>query len=225
MEKERVTIQDLASIIGTSPGTISRALNDKDGVGEELRARIKAVAKEMGYTPRRQHPKEVMLVFPLAGVGLGPYTSGLAVIQESLARQNCVAINGYERDPKSQVLIMESRNLAAAIYFCCNPNEEVIQVADKVALPLVLIHRESPLPHISSFVSDDFHGGYIATTHLLEQGRHRVAFLGPRKDYSPRLRWLGYCKAMEEQGATPIYYDPSYLNRPQELIRDLQARE
>ena len=41
MEKERVTIQDLASIIGTSPGTISRALNDKDGVGEELRARIR----------------------------------------------------------------------------------------------------------------------------------------------------------------------------------------
>ena len=27
-----------------------------------------------------------------------------------------------------------------------------------------------------------------------------------------------------KKGATPIYYDPSYLNRPQELIRDLQAR-
>ena len=37
--------------LGVSRGTVSKALNDKPGVSEELRKKIKQKAVELGYIP------------------------------------------------------------------------------------------------------------------------------------------------------------------------------
>ena len=47
---KNVTMRDIAKKVGVSTVTVSKALTDKDGVGSELRAVIKATAEEMGYT-------------------------------------------------------------------------------------------------------------------------------------------------------------------------------
>ena len=44
-----VTMQDIADRLGVSKVTVSKALNNKEGVGEELRLKIKKTAEEMGY--------------------------------------------------------------------------------------------------------------------------------------------------------------------------------
>lgn len=46
---KKVTMKDIANKLGVSSVTISKALNDKEGVSEEMRCKIKAVAEEMGY--------------------------------------------------------------------------------------------------------------------------------------------------------------------------------
>lgn len=47
--KNKVTMKDIANRLGVSSVTISKALNDKEGVSEELKEKIKKVANEMGY--------------------------------------------------------------------------------------------------------------------------------------------------------------------------------
>ena len=47
----RLTIKDLARLAGVASSTISRALNDLPGVSPEMRARIKRLAEETGFTP------------------------------------------------------------------------------------------------------------------------------------------------------------------------------
>ena len=47
MSKKNVTMSDIAKEMGVSTVTVSKALGDKDGVGSELRARIKEKAQEM----------------------------------------------------------------------------------------------------------------------------------------------------------------------------------
>ena len=42
-------MSDIAKELGVSTVTVSKALGDKDGVGSELRERIKQKAAEMGY--------------------------------------------------------------------------------------------------------------------------------------------------------------------------------
>ncbi len=45
----KFTLKKLAELVGTTPNTISRALNDKDGVSETTRERIKGVAAKYNY--------------------------------------------------------------------------------------------------------------------------------------------------------------------------------
>ncbi|MDE6738874.1 MAG: LacI family DNA-binding transcriptional regulator, partial [Lachnospiraceae bacterium] len=44
-----VKMADIAKVMGVSTVTVSKALSDQKGVSEELRARIKKKAQEMGY--------------------------------------------------------------------------------------------------------------------------------------------------------------------------------
>ena len=48
---DRTTIKDIARVAGVSPGAVSFALNDKPGVSEATRSRVKAVAKDLGWRP------------------------------------------------------------------------------------------------------------------------------------------------------------------------------
>ena len=48
-ERKSVSMQDLADQLGISKVTVSKALNGKDGVGEELKEKIFALARESGY--------------------------------------------------------------------------------------------------------------------------------------------------------------------------------
>jgi DNA-binding LacI/PurR family transcriptional regulator len=50
---ERVTIRDIAERAGVSKGAVSYALNGRPGVSDDTRARILAIAEELGWYPNR----------------------------------------------------------------------------------------------------------------------------------------------------------------------------
>ncbi len=45
------SMKDIAAVCGVSVATVSKALNDHSDIGEETKQHIKAVAREMGYSP------------------------------------------------------------------------------------------------------------------------------------------------------------------------------
>lgn len=47
-----VTLADIAAKVGVSNVAVSKALSGKPGVSEELRNKIKDIAREMGYVPK-----------------------------------------------------------------------------------------------------------------------------------------------------------------------------
>src|SRR3954471_22991993 len=53
MTHARVTIADIAARAGVSKGAVSYALNGRPGLSEATRARILAIADEMGWYPNR----------------------------------------------------------------------------------------------------------------------------------------------------------------------------
>ena len=50
-EKDMASLKDISKICGVSVATVSKALNDHKDIGEETKATIRRVAKEMGYSP------------------------------------------------------------------------------------------------------------------------------------------------------------------------------
>ncbi|MET0885683.1 MAG: LacI family DNA-binding transcriptional regulator, partial [Mycetocola sp.] len=49
--RSRLVIADIAKAAGVSPMTVSRALNDKPGVSDQTRLRIKRMVEDLGYRP------------------------------------------------------------------------------------------------------------------------------------------------------------------------------
>lgn len=50
-KKDKYTISDVAQMLGVSRSTISRAMNNSPGVGEELRKKVLDFVEEIGYQP------------------------------------------------------------------------------------------------------------------------------------------------------------------------------
>ncbi len=48
-QKKKVTLSDIAERLNISVVTVSKALSNKEGVGDDLRKQIKDLATEMGY--------------------------------------------------------------------------------------------------------------------------------------------------------------------------------
>ncbi len=51
MRKKQVTILELATRLGLSPSTVSRALNGRHRISAETQKRVKTLASELGYRP------------------------------------------------------------------------------------------------------------------------------------------------------------------------------
>ena len=51
--KKKVRLSDIADKLGISTVTVSKAIADKEGVGDDLRQQIKNLAEEMGYKTKK----------------------------------------------------------------------------------------------------------------------------------------------------------------------------
>lgn len=75
----KINIVDLANKLGVSTATVSRALNNKEGVGEKTRNKVIEMAKEMGYTPNviaktMRKEMNVVVIFPIKDENASHYT-------------------------------------------------------------------------------------------------------------------------------------------------------
>jgi DNA-binding LacI/PurR family transcriptional regulator len=81
--------------------------------------------------------------------------------------------------------------------------EEAIDLLEAAHLPYVSIKRRLIGRDVNCVVMDDERSGYDATTHLLELGHERVAFIGPSRLLIARDRERGYRRALIDHGIEP----------------------
>jgi DNA-binding LacI/PurR family transcriptional regulator len=75
---------------------------------------------------------------------------------------------------------------------------------ERIGVPVVLVnnHNEQSGRYTFSVSVDNEHGGHLATTHLIRQGHHRVAYVSGPADHSDDAeRLAGYRTALDEAGA------------------------
>lgn len=88
------TIKEIAERAGVSRGTVDRALNDRGRINPEVAERIKAIAKEMDYVPKKKKaakdaPLKLGIVTQLAKSSfMIPIRSGLQSIIGDLKKRN-----------------------------------------------------------------------------------------------------------------------------------------
>ena len=214
------TISDVAARAGVGVGTVSRVLNGRANVRPVTRAKVLDAIEALKYRPsplarnlslRRTHVIGVVVPFftspsavervrgVAAALARSPYDLMLFDIESEERREHAFQL--FDRGDRSDGLLMLS---------LIPPDEEVERLR-ATGLPCVLV--DAPHPGLPSVVIDDVHGGELATSHLIELGHRRIAFLGdkspdPFRFASSRDRTRGYELALSQAG---IERRPEYV--------------
>ncbi|MCX6332746.1 MAG: LacI family DNA-binding transcriptional regulator [Bacteroidia bacterium] len=217
---KEVTIYDVAKALKLSPSTVSRGLKNHPHIRKETRKKIQAAASEMGYRQnkfasnlRQKHTNTIGVVVPrlnsyfmataIAGIEKVTSENGYGLIisqsQESWRKEiSCISTLFNSRvDGLLVSLAYDTKNMN---HFNILFNRDI---------PVVFFDRVADCHGCMSIIIDNYKAGYEATSHLVEQGCRRIAYLGGnmlRNVYSERFR--GYRQALVDDN---IEFDQSLI--------------
>ncbi|CAM4455873.1 LacI family DNA-binding transcriptional regulator [Deinococcus marmoris] len=201
--RSSVTIQDVALAAGVSIGTVSRALRQQAGLSETTRGQVLRVAHELGYDTARVRAGKLRRVsFVLhrqhTGAGANLFYSHVLHGVEDECRARGLTLHFTSLDTGDDVAGLMRRNSTDGLLCVGFFEDDLLGQLRALGLPMVLVDHLAPgLPSVNS---DNVGGAHRATTHLLQTGRRRVAFIGGPDHHSICGRWLGYRQALYDAG-------------------------
>jgi DNA-binding LacI/PurR family transcriptional regulator len=215
MPETRVkTIADIARLAGVSKSTVSRALNDSPLIGVETKEQIQRIAREHRFErnePARRlslkksdvvalvtYPHESapasadpFLLEVMSGISAGLYAH----------RYDLLVIQQPAKDTAWIERYLDSGRVDGFIVLAATCTQRQMDALNDAGAPFVVWGRPSASGRFSSVTGDSLEGGRLATTHMLERGRERVAFLGgPAREPEVQQRYEGYATALREAG-------------------------
>jgi LacI family transcriptional regulator/LacI family repressor for deo operon, udp, cdd, tsx, nupC, and nupG len=212
------TIRDVAKFARVSIATVSRVLNNSPAVREDTRKRVEEAIEALDYSPNpiarklsRGRTHTIAVFLPL--FTLPSFVERLRGVHQELA-DNAYDLVLYsiesdrQRDEQLARLSSPSR-VDGLLLISLPPDDEQAALLLDSGMPTVLIDaNHAKFPHV---IVDDEYGGRLATTHLIDLGHERVAFLSDFLDTpfhkSMRLRYEGYRTALADAG---IPFDDAY---------------
>jgi LacI family transcriptional regulator len=210
--KERPTLADVARAAGVSMMTVSRALNQKTGVSDALRARILALANRMDFLPN--HVARGLATNQTRTIGLvvsdiaNPFFAQIARGVESMAYDRGYSVflintmESVERELSAIQSLMQHRIDGAVLCSSRQSAESLHKIIQQFSAA-VLLNRElkSPVPNVATINVNDQHAAHIAIQYLLKKGCRRIAYIaGPANSTSSNRRLKGYRAALQKAG-------------------------
>ncbi|MFN3588003.1 MAG: substrate-binding domain-containing protein [Spirosomataceae bacterium] len=206
--KWQPTILDIASSLGVSPSTVSKALNNRSDINPETRKVILKVAMELNYKPNllaqslhRGKSNTIGVVVP--NIVRPFFSSVLAGIQQ-VASQAGYRVMTCQSDESA---IIEQENIEALVasrvdgllisHSLETRNFDSLKLHTERGMPIVHFDRvahELPTPKV---VQQDFLGSFKLVEHLVKQQCKRIAILlGPPDLHICQARLEGYKTAL-----------------------------
>ena len=166
MKKTRLT--DLAAELGCSVAAVSYALNDRPGVSEKLRERVRELVRERNYEPLR--PRIAVLMTD-AGLSLGFYMFSLLNSLRGEAKRRGHQLLIVSRNDLS---LLEDRMVSGALSL--DFMHEIGRLFPKLKnMPLVCLNDlPNTLENVSTVHSDDEEGIRRALDYLVDRGHRRI---------------------------------------------------
>ncbi|MEK4849306.1 LacI family DNA-binding transcriptional regulator [Paenibacillus sp. FSL H7-0756] len=195
------TIKDVALKAGVSATTVSRVLNNRGYLSEELKHKVHQAMEELNYRPNelarslsRSKSNIIGLIIPHVSLPFfGELTSH---IEEHAYREGykLLLCNSWQDKQKEQEYIHMLRASRVDGIIMGSHTLEV-EAYRQMNLPLVTFDRQIS-PDIPYVCSDNYEGGKLATTLLIQKGCRHLAHIGGH----PKLNILSHlrCVAFED---------------------------
>ncbi|GLY99402.1 LacI family DNA-binding transcriptional regulator [Actinoplanes sp. NBRC 103695] len=201
------TIYEVAQRAGVSIATVSRALRGSELVTEATRARVRAAAAELRFTPNRsgrslaegRHAANG-IVFPEL---VGPYYAEVVLGYEEAAAGfgSSVLILATLRRPDAADAVRELAGRVDGLAIMGQSvGDDVVEEIAATGLPLVLLARD-PVSGVDTIRTRNEGTAASLTEHLLGHGYRSFAFLGdPEASPDVAGRYAGLSAALAAHG-------------------------
>jgi DNA-binding LacI/PurR family transcriptional regulator len=184
------TIKDIARLTGVSHSTVSRAFGGTSLISEKTSFRNRKVARELGCQPsaieRSLKTKQTKVVGVIINSIEDPFLSKILFGIKDAAQQAgcCLFIAASQYDPiREQSIVqtmMEQRTDGVIICsFSLSADKGRQLLANK--FPIVVINYKANENFNYSIYHDDIDGSRQITSHLIQLGHTKIAYLGNTK--------------------------------------------
>ncbi len=199
-------LQDIADDLGISKVTVSKVLRGRPDVGEETRKKVKKRVRELGYQPNYQ--ARALAGGKTFSIGLvvpdlvHPFFAEVAKGLGSVVRQSgrVLLLGSSEEDPaieNQEIAALLQRGVDALLIASCQRSSRSIKAVTSRKAPCVLVDRNFPTSTLHYVGSNDYRIGEIATQHLIDIGRRRIAHVGSENASTGRERLRAFRKVMQ----------------------------
>ena len=202
-EQQLPTMADIAKIVGVSRQLVGLVFRDAPGVGAETAAKIRAVAKEIGYRPnlaaqslRRDSSNNIGFMFHAeqsSMQGILPAMYKYAKAAGFNLVLSAVSASHNESDAIEELLGYRCEGLILA------GSELSLNRLQKLSreIPMVSLGRRMEQVRAGMVSSNGEEGIFAATTHLIELGHKDIAYVHGKDMRDSQFRLEGYQAAMD----------------------------
>lgn len=205
------SIKDVAKAAGVSTATVSRVLSNGEHVRPEVRKRVMEAVEQLAYRPnllaRSLRSRQTNTIGLIVSDSRNPFFTSISRAVEDTAYEQGFGLflcNTDENPEKEAIYLnlMRDENVAGVIF---SPTRQTAAnfTSLNVSLPTVIVDRSTGDAKVDMVLLDNVDSAFRLTTHLLEQGFHRIAALS-ETSATGRERYAGYEKALRAYGLSPV---------------------
>jgi DNA-binding LacI/PurR family transcriptional regulator len=210
MVKRHVSLKDLATELGVSVSTVSRALKNHPDISSELTEKIQKLAIEKSYSPNplamgllRQQTKMIGVIVPdIVTHFFASIISGI----ESVAKENGYFIvisssnESFLKEAESVENLLKTR--VEGLIVCLSQETKEFTHFERMIkneIPLVFFDRVCETLQVPTVTVDGHEAVKSIIHHFKENGRSRIAYIsGPEHLNISKNRKEGYLKGLRE---------------------------
>jgi LacI family transcriptional regulator len=214
----RATIGDVARAAGVSPSTASRALTGRGYAAAEVKTRVLAAATQLGYVPddiarslRRRASRLVgVVISDLRNRFYADLAAGIEEVLCAAGYQTVLVNDDGDTDRElAGVRTLLAMRVPGTIVTPLSATAGAV-LADQ-GVPVVEVDRQMAGSRCDAVLVDSRHGAHEATTHLLELGHRRIAFVADELEWTTGAGRLdGYRRALRD---AQVRYDAALVAR------------
>ena len=219
----RVGLKFLATELGISEGTVSRALNDYPDISQSTRDRVKEVAAKFNYKANQTARRLATGVAEAVAYLMPPNTKSISEpfvsqllegIGESLSQRGWDLLVVQASSEKTEADTVEklstSGRVSGVVISRPYKNDRRIELLKKNNMPFIVHGRSVDSDDYAWFDVDSTQAFKDAVGHLAGLGHQQIGFIGAPLEYNfAQMRLDGYRQGLMENG---LQYDPAFVD-------------
>ncbi len=200
-----LTIYGIAKKAGVSPSTVSRVLNGKSNLSEEIKLKVQKVLDETNYVPSAMARGLPQKRFKLIGVFVQDirhqhYADIAFSLEQELTKREfgCILCNTGKIKEKqlSYIKMLASRKVDGVVLVGSNYQNNWMKTQINEYLPnisVIVANGYYDADNVCGIISDEMSSAAESVLNFYNNGKKNIAFISEEDTPSNKLKYQGYC--------------------------------